>query len=266
MTMDTNNHQEPAGASPTRATTSPSSQPSSTEQSPTPHDAARSKAQLGDNPTGSHNTQSGEPHSEAGKRPATRPDVVRDLSESTTTAAAGSSPSARPTDQPQVDVSDRSANGSQATSSTDPSAPVSTSPSEHVPPRAADSRSRETISASPERKTEAGHGAPPRLPPASEALACPDEPDRSNRSKKPPLDIEAFVQEAEDRKRGARTLQEIRSLADDIKQLHERGVPFGAIHRGLKERALISCSRSRFDEICADLFPDLVKPSRRGNG
>ena len=195
MTMDSNNHEESAEASPTRANTSPTSQPSSTEQSPTRHDAARSRAQLSDDASRSHNAKLGEPHSEAGQSPATRPHVVRDLSESTTSAAAGSAPSARPTDQTQVGVSDRSA--------------------------------------------------------------------------KPPLtSTKGSFRKLRPKARAAKTLREdIDPLAGCHRTVSSiRGVPFGAIHRGLKERALISCSRSRFDEICADLFPDFFKPSRRGNG
>lgn len=119
--------------------------------------------------------------------------------------------------------------------------------------------------------TQAGGAVPPGLPPAPVVASCPEEPKPtprptpSDNTPPPLLDVEEFIREAEDRKRGAKTLREIKALADSIRQLRQRGVPFGAIHRGLKERGLVTCSRSRFDEICDDLFPDLIDSKRRGN-
>lgn len=119
--------------------------------------------------------------------------------------------------------------------------------------------------------TRDGGAVPPGLQPAPVVASCPEEPKPtpspmpSDDAPPPLLDVEEFIREAEDRKRGAKTMREIKALADYIRQLHQRGVPFGAIHRGLKERGLLTCSRSRFEEICAHLFPDLFDPERRGN-
>lgn len=118
--------------------------------------------------------------------------------------------------------------------------------------------------------TQAGGAIPPGLPPAPVVASCPEEPKptpgRSEGVQPPLLDVEEFIREAEDRKRGAKTMREVKALADYIRQLRQREVPFGAIHRGLKERGLVTCSRSRFDEICENLFPDLIDPKRRSNG
>ena len=119
--------------------------------------------------------------------------------------------------------------------------------------------------------TQAGGAVPPGLPPRPVVASSPEEPKPTPRptpsgnAPPPLLDVEEFIREAEDRKRGAKTMREIKALADSIRQLRQRGVPFGSIHRGLKERGLLTCSRSRFDEICANLFPDLLDPKRRGS-
>ena len=119
--------------------------------------------------------------------------------------------------------------------------------------------------------TQAGGAVTPGVPPRPVVASGPEEPKPapkptpSDNAPPPLLDVEEFIREAEDRKRGAKTMREIKAMADSIRQLRQRGVPFGSIHRGLKKRGLLTCSRSRFDEICANLFPDLLDPKRRGS-
>ena len=113
-------------------------------------------------------------------------------------------------------------------------------------------------------ETPAGGEYPPRLPPAVAVASCPEEPKRYERMP-PPLDIEEFIRDVEERKRGAKTMREIRSLGDFIKEVAQRGVPLGKIYEGLKRKDLVSCSRSRFVELCAELFPDLFGSAGRRN-
>jgi hypothetical protein len=120
--------------------------------------------------------------------------------------------------------------------------------------------------ASLQAETAPNGGIPPKGPPASTVASSAQEPRRPGGTEPPPFDVEEFVREAEDRKRGAKTVREISALGSSIRQLRERGVPFGAIHRGLQERNLVSCSRSRFDELCAALFPDLIGKARPSDG
>lgn len=115
--------------------------------------------------------------------------------------------------------------------------------------------------------TEAGGAVPPGRPPASVLASSPEEPKPRPSDGAPPplLDVEEFIREAEDRKRGAKTMREIKALAEYIREIRERGIPVASIHAGLKEKGLVTCSRSRFDEICAELLPDLFEPKRRRN-
>lgn len=114
-------------------------------------------------------------------------------------------------------------------------------------------------------ETQTGGGYPPRRPPTDVAASCPEQPKRGEGMQPPPLDIEEFIREVEERKRGAKTMREIKSLGDDISELVQRGVPLGPIYEGLKRRGLVSCSRSRFGELCVELFPALFATTGRRN-
>jgi hypothetical protein len=115
-------------------------------------------------------------------------------------------------------------------------------------------------------ETQVGGNQPPRRPPVDAISSSPEEPEPNKKGARPPsLDIEEFIREVEETKRGAKTKRQIISLGDDIKELANRGVPIGKIYDGLKRRNLVSCSRSRFGEICAELFPELFDSAGRRN-
>ena len=118
---------------------------------------------------------------------------------------------------------------------------------------------------SAKEETQTAGRYPPRLPPTATVASCPEEPKLGESVPPPLLDIEEFMREVEERKRGAKTMREIKSLGDYIQELLQRGVPLGPIYEGLKRRGLVSCSRSRFGEICAELFPDLFGSTGRRN-
>ena len=137
-------------------------------------------------------------------------------------------------------------------------------PAQPLPPTESQASMQANRSAA-KAETPAGGGYPPRLPPAVANANCPEEPKRREGIQPSPLDIEEFIREVQERKRGAKTMREIKSLGDYIRELVHRGVPLGPIYEGLKRRDLVSCSRSRFGEICAELFPDLFGPADRRN-
>ena len=107
---------------------------------------------------------------------------------------------------------------------------------------------------------------PLRCPPADAIASAPDEPAPEKKTTQPPLlDIEDFIRDVEESKRGAKTRRQIISLGDDIKELANRGVSIGSIYKGLKTLELVSCSQSRFGELCGELFPDIFGSAARRN-
>jgi len=116
--------------------------------------------------------------------------------------------------------------------------------------------------------TGAAGGKPPTRPPVqpSPAADTPPKPTaKPTEVKLPklPFDMDEFVREAEEHKRGATVMREVKALEDVIRDLHRRGVPLGAIHRGLAKREMVGCSRTRFGEVCGELFPDIFGKHRR---
>jgi hypothetical protein len=120
--------------------------------------------------------------------------------------------------------------------------------------------------ATTKEETQTGGNEPPRRPPSNAISSAPDGPEPVKRGAQPPhFDIEEFIREVEENKRGAKLRQEIKCLGDEIKELANRGIPIGPIYKGLKRRELVTCSQSRFGEICGELFPDLFGSSARRN-
>lgn len=76
----------------------------------------------------------------------------------------------------------------------------------------------------------------------------------------PPLQIDVgeFLAEAAAERRGAKFKREVLQVEREIRAVWGQ-VPAGSIHRGFAKRGLITCGRSRFDELCKELFPDLFK-------
>ena len=140
--------------------------------------------------------------------------------------------------------------------------PVLAEPSAPKPSQASAQAERSTDRQEP----QSGGNQPPRRPPADAISSASDEPEPEKKRTQPPLlDIEEFIREVEESKRGAMTRRQIISLGDYIKELANCGVPIGPIYKGLKKRGLVSCSRSRFGELCCELFPDIFGSAARRN-
>jgi hypothetical protein len=116
------------------------------------------------------------------------------------------------------------------------------------------------------QEPQAGGNQQLRRPRVDVVSSASEEPELEKRRTQPPLlDIEEFIREVEENKRGAKLKQEITDLGDYIKELANRGIPIGPIYKGLKRRELVSCSQSRFGELCGELFPDLYGSAARRN-
>lgn len=114
--------------------------------------------------------------------------------------------------------------------------------------------------------TPSQDGLPLAPPPVKHAVDLQPKPaPKIENGYSPPFDVEEFVREAEDRKRGAKVMREVKSLEQEIRAVQRRGVPCSAIHRGLKKRGLVTCSHTRFGDVCSELFPDIFGKPRSRN-
>ena len=110
-----------------------------------------------------------------------------------------------------------------------------------------------------------GPPSPPSTTASEEESTMPKPPQKKEEAQDPPFDLEEFIKEAKEHARGAAVTREIKALEQEIRHLLPR-IPLIAIHRGLDKRELISCSHTRFGEVCRQLFPDAFEQLSSSGG
>ena len=76
----------------------------------------------------------------------------------------------------------------------------------------------------------------------------------SDELNKPVVDPQELIRAYEARKRGSDARREILALEGPIKTALAAGVPLGPLHRLLQERQLVSVKKTRFVDLCTEMF------------
>lgn len=116
-----------------------------------------------------------------------------------------------------------------------------------------------------ESQPTAADGGDGRKPP-SVTTAPPMAPPEDEEPSRPAFDVEAFATEALEDARGAKTINEVLRISNEILRLIELKVPMSRIHAGLVQRKLISSKKTRFEAIVREKLTKRMPPKRQIEG